>query len=30
MILWKLYVLEKSASQVIGQDALHKSDRRIF
>ena len=30
MILWKLYVWGKSASQVIGQNALHKSDCRIF
>ena len=30
LAIWKLYVWEKSASQVIGQNAHHKSDCRIF
>ena len=30
LAIWKLYAWEKSASQVIGQNAHHKSDCRIF
>ena len=30
LAIWKLYAWEKSASQVIDQNAHHKSDCRIF